>query len=201
MTNDLLNKPAETSADLHPLIRDRWSPRIFDPSYRLSDGEAASLGEAFRWSPSSSNHQNWHVVILRSGTDLFGQMSESGLKGYNQSWAPQGSAYAVLLADAKFDGEPRSQAATHFDVGLAASQLVTQTEAMGLKAHYMGGINHDIVSGIVGAKDREIICVIAIGKQGIIDNQSPELVQREVASRTRRDPSEIYSIDSKILSR
>ena len=69
---------------------------------------------------------------------------------------------------------------------------------MGLKAHYMGGINHDIVSGIVGAKDREIICVIAIGKQGIIDNQSPELVQREVASRTRRDPSEIYSIDSKI---
>jgi nitroreductase len=198
MTNDLLNKPAETSADLHPLIRDRWSPRIFDPSYRLSDGEASSLGEAFRWSPSSSNHQNWHVVILRSGTDLFGEMSESGLKGYNQAWAPQGSAYAVLLADTKFDGDPRNQAGTHFDVGLAASQLVTQTEAMGLKAHYMGGVNHEIVSDIVGAKDREVICVIAIGKQGTIENHSPELVQREVATRTRRDPAEIYSIDSKI---
>ena len=77
---------------------------------------------------------------------------------------------------------PESQAATHFDVGLAASQLVTQTEAMGLKAHYMGGINHEIVSDIVGAKDREVICVIAIGKQGKIDNQSPDLVQREVAT-------------------
>ncbi|EIC91643.1 hypothetical protein IMCC13023_11960 [Candidatus Aquiluna sp. IMCC13023] len=138
------------------------------------------------------------MVILRSGTDLFVEMSESGLKGFNQAWAPQGSAYAVLLADTKFDGEPRSQAATHFDVGLAASQLVTQTEAMGLKAHYMGGINPDIVSDIVGAKGRDVICVIAIGKQGKIDNQSPELVQREVATRTRRDPSEIYSIDSKI---
>ena len=198
MTNDLLNKPAETSAEFHPLIRDRWSPRIFDSSYKMSDDEAASLGEAFRWSPSSSNQQNWHVVILRSGTDLFGQMSESGLKGFNQAWAPQGSAYAVLLADTKFDGEPRNQGGTFFDVGLAASQLVTQTEAMGLKAHYMGGINHDVVSDIVGAKNREVICVIAIGKQGTIENHSPELVQREVATRTRRDPAEIYSIDSKI---
>jgi nitroreductase len=198
MTNDLLNKPAETFAELHPLIRDRWSPRIFDSSYKMSDDEAASLGEAFRWSPSSSNQQNWHVVILRSGTDLFGQMSESGLKGFNQAWAPQGSAYAVLLADTKFDGEPRNQGGTFFDVGLAASQLVTQTEAMGLKAHYMGGINHDVVSDIVGAKNREVICVIAIGKQGTIENHSPELVQREVATRTRRDPAEIYSIDSKI---
>ena len=198
MTHDLLNKPAETSAELHPLIRDRWSPRIFDSSYKMSDDEAASLGEAFRWSPSSSNQQNWHVVILRSGTDLFGQMSESGLKGFNQAWAPQGSAYAVLLADTKFEGEPRNQGGTFFDVGLAASQLVTQTEAMGLKAHYMGGINHDVVSDIVGAKNREVICVIAIGKQGTIENHSPELVQREVATRTRRDSAEIYSIDSKI---
>jgi nitroreductase len=199
MTNDFLKKPAETSAELHPLIRDRWSPRIFDPSYKMSSDEAASLGEAFRWSPSSSNQQNWHLVILRSGTDLFGQMSESGLKGFNQAWAPQGSAYAVLLADTKFDGEPRNQGGTFFDVGLAASQLVTQSEAMGLKAHFMGGINHDVVSDIVGAKNREVICVIAIGKQGTIENHSPELVQREVEKRTRRDPSEIYSIDSKIV--
>jgi len=197
--SSLIEKPAQTSADLHPLIANRWSPRIFDSSYRLSDGEATSLGEAFRWSPSSSNHQNWHVVILRSGTDLFAKISESGLKGFNQTWAPQGSAYAVLLADIKFDGEPRNQGGTHFDVGLAASQLVTQTEAMGLKAHYMGGINHDVVSDIVGAKNREVICVIAIGKQGTIENHSPELVEREVATRTRRDPSEIYSIDSKIV--
>jgi nitroreductase len=197
----LIEKTAQTSADLHPLIFNRWSPRIFDSSYRLTDAEATSLGEAFRWSPSSSNHQNWHVVILRSGTDLFGQVSESGLMGFNQAWAPQGSAYAVLLADTKFDGEPRNQGGTFFDVGLAASQLVTQTEAMGLKAHYMGGVNHEIVSDIVGAKNREVICVIAIGKQGTTENQSAEIVEREVALRTRKDPAEIYSIDSKILTR
>jgi hypothetical protein len=69
---------------------------------------------------------------------------------------------------------------------------------MGLKAHYMGGVNHEIVSDIVGAKDRDVICVIAIGKQGTTENQSAEVVEREVATRTRRDPSEIYSIDSKI---
>jgi hypothetical protein len=69
---------------------------------------------------------------------------------------------------------------------------------MGLKAHYMGGVNHEIVSDIVGANDRDVICVIAIGKQGTTENQSAEVVERELATRTRRDPSEIYSIDSKI---
>jgi len=197
MTSSPLEKPAHTNADLHPLVAGRWSPRIFDSSYELTDSQAMSLGEAFRWSPSSSNQQPWHVVILRSGTSLFDEISESGLGGFNQAWAPKSSAYAVLLADQLFEDKPRNQASTFFDVGLAASQLVTQTEAMGLRAHYMGGINPEAVAQTVGAKNQDVICVIAIGKQGTLENQSAELVEREQQERTRKEPGEVYSIDSK----
>jgi hypothetical protein len=47
---------------------------------------------------------------------------------------------AVVLAAKTFEGKDRDMAETYFDVGLAASQLVTQVESMGLKAHFMGGI-------------------------------------------------------------
>jgi hypothetical protein len=68
---------------------------------------------------------------------------------------------------------------------------------MGLRAHYMGGINPEAVAKTVGAKDQDVICVIAIGKQGTLENQSAELVEREQLERTRKEAGEVYSIDSK----
>ena len=197
MTNDFLDKPAETSADLHPLIRDRWSPRIFDSGYQLSLEEVQSLGEAFRWSASSFNEQPWHIVFARSGSDLFQGVSE-GLSEFNQQWATHVSVLAVVLANRFEDGSPRDKAATFFDAGIASSQLVTQVEAMGLKAHYMGGIEHDVLASAVNAVDRDVVCVIAIGKQGSLKNQTEKLVSREITPRSRLDPTAIYTIDHKI---
>lgn len=198
MTNQPIQKPAETTAELHPLIGKRWSPRIFDENYLLSDQEVESIAEAFRWSPSSSNQQPWHLVILRKGTELHDQVTEAGLNGFNQAWAPTAAAFAIVLADTLFEGKPRDRAATFFDAGLASGFLAVQTEALGLRVHFMGGINPLEIAEIVGASDREVICVAAIGMQGTIDNQTEELVKREQLERTRKSPAEIYSVDSKI---
>lgn len=197
MTIEILNKPAETSADLHPLIRDRWSPRIFDSKHQLSLEEVQGLGEAFRWSASSFNEQPWHVVFAQTGSSLFQEVTE-GLIEFNQQWASNASVLAVVLANQLKDGSPRDKAATFFDAGIASSQLVTQAESMGLKAHYMGGILHDTLSATVAASDRDVVCVIAIGKQGSLADQTEELIAREVTPRSRQEPSAIYTIDSKI---
>jgi len=198
MTNETLNKPAETSADLHPLIRDRWSPRIFDSKHQLSLEEVQGLGEAFRWSASSFNEQPWHVVFARTGSTMFQEVSE-GLNEFNQQWATSASVLAVVLANQLKDGSPRDKAATFFDAGLASSQLVTQAESMGLKAHYMGGILHDALTITVAASDRDVVCVIAIGKQGSLADQTEELIAREITPRSRQEPSAIYTIDGKIV--
>ncbi len=178
------NKPAQTIAPLADLIRNRWSPRIFDSSFALSSEQINSLGEAVRWAPSSMNQQPWQVVFLTRGDELFNQLSQKGLTGFNQAWAPAASLYAVILGKQTEQGKDRNQAATYYDLGLASMQLVMQAESMGLRSHFMGGILPDEIAQILNVTDHWVVCVIAIGKQGSIDEASEELTVRELAERT-----------------
>ena len=86
--------------------------------------------------------------------------------------------------------------ATYFDVGLASSQLVTQAESMGLRSHFMGGIVPERITEILKISEHEVVCVIAIGKQGGLEGQEAAIIEREQAPRTRRSSEEIYVVDS-----
>lgn len=194
----ITQKPAETSVPLSNLIKNRWSPRLFDKNHSMSTEEIKSLGEAFRWAPSSSNQQPWHVVFLTRDSELFRNIASTGLTGFNQAWAPHASVLAVVLARKLEKGKARNQAATYFDVGLASMQMVLEAESMGLRSHFMGGILHDQISTILGADDFWVTCVVAIGKQAGIEGASPEMVEREVAVRSRFLPEHAYSINERI---
>ena len=196
MNHEIVQKPADTTANLHPLVRDRWSPRIYDPEYNLSMAELESIGEAFRWAPSSSNQQPWKLVLLTRGSELFESIASTGLTGFNQTWAPDASALAVVLAAKTFEGKDRNMAETYFDVGLASSQLVTQVESMGLKAHFMGGIVPEKIREDLKEAEHEVVCVIALGKQGSILGKDEAIVSRETAPRTRNNSSDVYVVDS-----
>ena len=62
------DNPRVASAQVHPLLIDRWSPRSFAPD-PLSDDEIASLFEGARWSPSSFNGQPWLFLYETDGAD------------------------------------------------------------------------------------------------------------------------------------
>ena len=192
------NKPAITQAALNPLIRDRWSPRVYDSSHTLTQEQISSLGEAVRWAPSSMNQQPWHVVFLTRESELFQEISENGLTGFNQSWAPSASAYAVMLARKTQDGKERNQAATYYDLGLASMQLVIQAESMGLKSHFMGGIIADQIAKTLGVSDHWVVCVITVGKQGSIESVSEELKARETAQRSRHPQSDAWRLNQRL---
>ena len=68
---------------------------------------------------------------------------------------------------------------------------IFEAEAMGLKAHYMGGVMHDEILKLVGVDDAWLTCVITIGAQGDASNVSDELKQRESTPRERKALSEI----------
>jgi nitroreductase len=191
-----INKPAETSASLNPLVANRFSPRIHDANHVLTGSEIESLGEAFRWAPSSMNQQPWKLIFATRGSELFNQISERGLTGFNQTWAPKTSAYAVVLARQTEDGKPRDKAATYFDLGLASQQLAIQAEHMGLRAHYMGGILHEEIAKIVGATDHWVVVVITIGLQGELEGNEEAIIERETAVRNRKPSVEIYQVDT-----
>jgi nitroreductase len=192
--SEIVSKPAQTSAALNDLVKDRWSPRIYDPSHELSTAELESLGESFRWAPSSYNGQPWKLVLITRGSDLHTEISEQGLGGFNASWAPQASVLGVVLGEVNnSEGKLNNQVGTAYDLGLASMKLTIQAESMGLKAHVMGGVEKAVIEKILNSSNHFVMSVIAIGKQGSTAGQDDAIVTREKAPRERR--SDAYQVN------
>lgn len=78
----------EAPASLHPLIRDRWSPRAFSDRL-LTIEQIRALLEAARWAPSSSNEQPWsYILATRDDPAEFERLASCLVEG-NAIWAKQ----------------------------------------------------------------------------------------------------------------
>jgi nitroreductase len=187
-----IQKPATTSVPISDLLANRWSPRVYDPNHIVTQEQVSRLAEAARWAASGNNAQPWRFAFTLRGEELFEKISGGMLSGFNASWAPQASLYVLAFANKfKADGSELDRHAAYFNNALATSQLVFEAEAMGLKAHYMGGVLHDEILRSVGVEDAWLTCVITIGAQGDTSNVSAELQQREAAPRERKALAEI----------
>jgi hypothetical protein len=67
---------------------------------------------------------------------------------------------------------------------------------MGLKAHFMGGIVPEKIREDLKVSEHEVVCVIALGKQGSTLDKDEAIVSRETAPRTRNSSGDVYVIDS-----
>lgn len=187
-----IQKPATTSVPISELLANRWSPRVYDPTHEMTKEQVLRLAEAARWAASGNNGQPWRFGFALRGDELFEKISSSMLSGFNAAWAPNASLYVLAFADkVRADGSEIDRHASYFNNALATSQLVFEAEAMGLKAHYMGGVNHDEILKLVGIEDAWLTCVITIGAQGDASAVSDELKQRESAPRERKALSDI----------
>ncbi len=186
-----VKKSADTAEKLHPLLQERWSPRAFDESYRISDQDLLAVLEAGRWSPSSNNYQPWRFIIAKRGGKNFELVTEA-LAGFNREWAPKASVYIVLTAIMVDDtNQPRSQSL--YDLGIASTAMTLEANHRGLAVHQIGGF--DRASLKEKFKLPETISPIAIpvlGKQASVNSLTNEdLAKRERASRSRKNLSEI----------
>ena len=185
-----MQKSAQTSTPIHPLLAERWSPRGFDATAEITNTELLALLEAARWAPSSTNSQPWRFAVARRGEALFNQMVET-LAGFNREWAPAAAALIVAIAETSDSaGTPRKSA--DFDLGLAVSALTTQATADGWHTHQMGGFNTGSVRELLGLETQfKPVVVIAVGKQTDDSDLSEALLNREHAPRTRLALDEI----------
>lgn len=186
----MLRKPAETTAPLHPLLAERWSPRSFDNSADLPDEAVLSLLEAARWAPSSNNGQPWRFAVARRGEHLFTELA-AALAGFNQHWAPRAAALVVAAVET-VDADQNPRKSADFDLGLAVAALCTQATALGLVTHQMGGFSAAKVRTALNLDETvKPVVVIAVGPQGPANLLEPELRSREEGPRSRRPLSEI----------
>jgi nitroreductase len=188
MTSHL--KTAVTSAPILPVLADRWSPRSYDPSYKLTQHELLSILEAGRWAPSANNAQPTRYSVIEHGSALHEQIVGT-LAGWNSAWA--GNASAIILVSAevtKADGSTNEFAI--YDAGQAVAHLTVQAHELGLHVHQMAGLNKAQAAEILGLPaNLELVVSLTVGKIAPAELLPEPLFEREVAPRVRKDLDEI----------
>jgi nitroreductase len=181
-----MQKLADTTYPIEPLLKQRWSPRAF-AKRPVEIEKLLSLWEAARWSASCANQQPWYFIVATKEEKAEYARLLSCLRENNQLWASQAPVLMVSVAKLAFDmnGQPNRYA--FHDVGLAVANLIVQATALGLYVHQMAGFYPDKVRELYGVPDDfEPVAGIVLGYPGDPATLPEELQQRELAPRTRK---------------
>ncbi|WP_035304063.1 nitroreductase family protein [Actinokineospora inagensis] len=179
--------------DLHPLIRDRWSPRALDPAGVVTGAALHRVLEAARWAPSYGNTQPARFVAGLRGSGTFDRILALLNRG-NQAWAY--AAGALVIACAETENEKGEIPYAEYGVGLAAENLVLQAVAEGLVAHQMAGFDAPgaTVEFDLPASVRPLTA-IAIGVLGPPELLPEDKRGRETAPRHRKPSTDTVFTD------
>jgi nitroreductase len=186
-----MQKKAQTSVLIHPILTDRWSPRSFDPTALISTEDMTAFLEAARWAPSSYNFQPWRFIISRQGDETFQKICEA-ISGFNQVWAPNASALVAVVVEQKTEGHIYPPIAL-FDTGLAVAQLTVEAHYRGFVVHQMIGFDKERMNKSFHISgQRDCIVILAIGRQGPPENlPEGQAREREVLPRERSPLSDL----------
>jgi nitroreductase len=185
----LPGKRADSSAPLHPIIAERWSPRALDPAGTVTDEQLRSMLEAARWAASYGDTQPARYLVGRRGDETFRRIHGVLVPG-NQSWA---HAAAVLMLGVAVTRNAKGEVPyAEYGMGLATQNLVLQAVASGLVAHQMAGFEPEAarVEFDLPPEARPMIA-IAVGVLGHPSLLIERRRAREVAPRTRLGLAEI----------
>ena len=135
-------KHADTVEAVHPLIRERWSPRSFEPR-DVPDSDVEAVLEAARWAASSYNEQPWRFIVARrSDSDAFAK-ALGILMPMNQAWAKNASFLIYVAAKKTFSHNGTENYYALHDAGAAGAHMLLQAEALGLQGHGMAGFDKE----------------------------------------------------------
>lgn len=186
-------KVARADHDILDVIRDRWSPRAFDPTREISTADLYRLFEAARWAPSSRNEQPWRFVITdrRQSPEAFVALHDA-LTPKNQVWAA--AAPVLILIVVRLTHEVDDVVNSHgwYDTGQAVGFLSLQATAMGLSSRQMQGFDAIRARAACQVPDGfEPAVVMAVGHAG--DPESLSVTshrEAELRPRARRTLAE-----------
>lgn len=184
-----MDKPAESSVPLHPIIAARWSPRALDPDGVVPEAALRAMLEAARWAPSDGNTQPARYLVGRRGDDTYRRIFEILRRG-NKNWA--GAAAVLMLACTVTENRKGPIPNAEYGVGLASENLVLQAVAEGYAAHQMGGFDVDAArEAFALPADVRPLAVIAVGVPGPAELLAEDMRGKETAPRRRLPLDEI----------
>ena len=176
---------------IHPLLRERRSPRAF--SSRMIEAEKlGSLLEAARWAPSASNEQPWSFIVASKANAADFDRLLGCLVEFNQGWAKQAPMLLLCVARLNFGSTGKPNRHAYHDVGQAIANLTVQATALGLFVHQMAGFDVEKARREFSIPaDHDPVAVAAIGYLGDANSLPDKLRERELAPRQRKGLKEI----------
>lgn len=184
----MLIKPAEVATPIHELLAKRWSARAFDPQRTVTRNQILSLLEAARWAPSCFGEEPWRFIVWDKTQDeaSWGKAYEC-LSDRNQIWVKNTSLLIAATAEPKFSASGQDDRWYQYDTGAAAMSLCLQASALGLVAHQMGGFDAPRLRKTFAIPEEiALMSMIAVGYQADPAFLPTELLQKEIAPRSRR---------------
>ncbi len=182
---------APTKYPVMTAIAERWSTRLYDASYEMTEDERNSVLEAGRWAPSAFNTQPWRYIVGIRGGTTFEKIAKT-MTEWNQMWAP--SASMLVLTCAEHVGEDgRTRTHGDYDTGASMALMSIQAVSMGLVAHSMSGFDLDAARTAFGIDERLTpISITAFGKYAPnrtdIDNA---VIEKDAAPRVRKEMADL----------
>jgi len=208
-----MKKPALNNHPVHPLIRERWSPRAFSAvpaQEEVTNPETpsvpeaipswptiiASLLEAARWAPSAMNEQPWRFLVGFSGDETWQGLFDN-LTGWNQKWAQSAPVLILVIGKETYSSNGKPNDWSAYDAGQAAAHLTLEATSRGLFVHQMGGFRKPEVIGRFNLpQEYAPLSILAIGFYGDPSTLPEELQLREKAQRERKPLSELVFSES-----
>ena len=177
-------KSPETSFDLAPLIRKRWSPRSF-AEQAISKTQVEELLEAARWAASANNEQPWRYTYALKGTPGFEQLWNCLLPG-NQPWTKDAAVLLVAMKRNTFARTGKANPWAAHDLGLANAQLLLQAAHRDIYGHMMAGFDKEKVNTLLNLDETVTpVCMMALGYLGEADQLDEPYKTRELTPRNR----------------
>ena len=184
------SNPAPTHYPIHPLIRDRWSPRAYSDRPVEREKLLACL-EAALWAPSCFNEQPWRFIVVTSETPDRLKDAQSVLVEGN-AWATRAPVLICAVAKSSFTHNDKPNRHAMYDTGAATLNLFLEAFNQGLVAHEMAGFNVGKARVVFHIPEGyEPVTMVTVGYQGDPAMLTPDQQASETAPRTRNPLEEI----------
>lgn len=185
-------KPAPARREIHPLLRERYSPHAFTDE-PVPETVLERLLEAARWAPSSFNEQPWRFVVADRQRDPATHAAiVDVLAEGNQAWASEAPVLVLTVAKTTFDFNGEANPHARHDVGLAMAQLTFQATTEGIGVHQMGGFDAEAAREAFAIPEGfEPVTAVALGYPAGPEGLPEELAERAQAPRERLPLDEI----------
>ncbi len=176
-----MEKPAITKFEIHPLLKQRWSPRSFTDQ-SVTKESIQNIFEAARWAPSSSNDQPWRFIVGFKGDKTWDMIMET-LVDFNQKWAKLAPVLVLSIGKKISDKNGKPSRTFMYDVGQSVAHITFQAMYEGLFVHQMGGFSAQKAAELFKIpEDYQAITAFTIGHKG-----EPELLEENFADMEKSE--------------